>query len=210
MKGKNMKKALVLLALLVLVPAWGWAAPGDRLAGPPPALSACAGKNAGDAVQFANRRGENMNATCRQIDGQLMAIPDSRGGMRRGGGDEDGKGRQKRPMSRLAESLNLTAEQQQQVRTILQAEQEKTAPLRTQMAEQRNKLRQAIHSGAEDADIRTLAAEQAKVKTELMLLRAQGWRQINALLTPEQRELAKTALPAACGAGQGRCGGCRD
>ena len=46
-----------------------------RPALPPEAIDACKDKSAGDAVEVATPRGDTIKATCRQIDGQLVAIP---------------------------------------------------------------------------------------------------------------------------------------
>ncbi len=201
MNGVDLRKTLALIALATLLPAAGWAAANGRPGGPPPeALNVCNGKNAGDAVQFTNRRGETVEATCRQLDDQLVALPDAPRGKRWEHGDNGERERGNRHMARMTQALNLTDTQQEQVRAIFAAEEEKAKPLRAQMAESREKLQQTIHSGtAEEATIRALAADQAALKTELLLLRADGWRQIHSLLTPEQHELAKTALPAAAG-----------
>lgn len=52
--------------------------------GPPPeAIEACEGKEAGTTVEFAGRKGESLKATCQDIDGQLIAVPE---GMSPGGG----------------------------------------------------------------------------------------------------------------------------
>lgn len=46
--------------------------------GPPPAaIKACEGKEVGDVVTFAGRRGEELEATCKEIEGQLAAVPDN-------------------------------------------------------------------------------------------------------------------------------------
>lgn len=51
-----------------------------RPSGPPPvAIKACEGKEVGDAVTFAGRRGEELKATCKEIEGQLAAVPDDMG-----------------------------------------------------------------------------------------------------------------------------------
>ena len=45
--------------------------------GPPPeAIKACEGKKAGDTTTFTGRRGETLTATCKDIEGQLAAVPE--------------------------------------------------------------------------------------------------------------------------------------
>ncbi|AMX03949.1 hypothetical protein [Microbulbifer thermotolerans] len=66
------------LILLGLLSACGHAAPpeGKRPSGPPPeAFEACEGKAEGDQVTFPGREGEDLEATCQQEDGQLVAVP---------------------------------------------------------------------------------------------------------------------------------------
>ncbi len=49
---------------------------GGRPSGPPSeAFAACEGKAAGDVVTFSGRRGETLEATCKERNGQLVAMP---------------------------------------------------------------------------------------------------------------------------------------
>lgn len=49
----------------------------DKRPGPPPeAFAACKGKAVGDAVTFAGREGEQVEAVCKEIQGKLVAAPD--------------------------------------------------------------------------------------------------------------------------------------
>ena len=64
---------------LLTVSCWASNGPGERgeRRGPPPeAVEACKGKREGTAVEFTNRGGEKMKGTCKQIGGQLAAMPD--------------------------------------------------------------------------------------------------------------------------------------
>jgi Spy/CpxP family protein refolding chaperone len=122
-----------------------------------------------------------------------------------GPGKKDGGGRSAncgkgeaddRQLTRLTVLLKLNEEQQGKIGAILATEEEKAAPLLAQMAENRDQLHRAIHSGAADEEaIRTLAAAQGKIKADLLVMRAQSWRQIHGALTPEQQEIAKNAPP---------------
>lgn len=78
------KKLLVLVALAIFFPAVGHAASdfngrpddGGRPPGPPQeAIDACSGKTAGDTVEFNGPRGETMQGICRDMHGQLVAVP---------------------------------------------------------------------------------------------------------------------------------------
>lgn len=80
MKRYHPLKAALLMAILVLLPIAGCAAGDDannnRRKGPPPeAISACEGKQAGDSVEFTGRQGETLTATCKEMNGQLAAVP---------------------------------------------------------------------------------------------------------------------------------------
>ena len=44
---------------------------------------ACEGKQVGDSVEFTGRRGETLKATCKEMNGQLAAVPE--GGPPEGG-----------------------------------------------------------------------------------------------------------------------------
>lgn len=76
---------------------WAMDGPGGRGGhrGPPPeAIEACKDRNEGAEVEITNRRGEKRKATCRQINGQLAAVPE--GGFRGlrvppPGGPQDGR-----------------------------------------------------------------------------------------------------------------------
>lgn len=74
------KAALLMAIMMILLPITGCATsegPGNsRRQGPPPeAVSACEGKQAGDSVEFTGRRGETVQATCKEMNGQLAAVP---------------------------------------------------------------------------------------------------------------------------------------
>ena len=112
---------------------------------------------------------------------------------KRGG---DGAGmyemRKGRHFDRMAEALDLTPEQREQIQAIRAAEQEKVAPLRQQMKEGREQLHAVIvKQPFDEAAVRTLAAGQAEIRTEMIVSHARVKNQIHALLTPEQREKAE-------------------
>jgi hypothetical protein len=76
-----LKKAVATVALLAFVMtagvAFGQPPGGGRRSGPPPeAIKACEGKSPGDAVQVQTPRGETITGTCREVRGQLVAVPE--------------------------------------------------------------------------------------------------------------------------------------
>ena len=93
---------------------------------------------------------------------------------------------------RMAARLNLTSEQQEQIKTIVEAERERIAPVRAQQRELRDQLRTAMKAQPFDENaVRQVAASQAEARTEMIVHRARVQNQINAVLTEEQREQAE-------------------
>ena len=69
-----------MVGLLIVSASFGaWAMDGTQGGGgrhgpSPEAIEACRDKSEGAAVEFANRRGETVKATCKEINGQLAAV----------------------------------------------------------------------------------------------------------------------------------------
>ncbi len=76
---KYIGTAVLLLALAILLPSISVASGqrGGPKGAPPEAIEACAGKSAGDSVEFTGGRGETVEATCQLKDGKLVAVPDN-------------------------------------------------------------------------------------------------------------------------------------
>lgn len=195
MKRTGMKMmALIAFAALVPVSGWGYGGSGRKQGPPSEAVSACEGKKAGESAEFTNRRGEKVRGICTEVDGRLVARKEGGNKTRGGKGmkecrktDEDS-----RRVPRLAAALGLSEIQQKKVGAILEAEQARIAPIRAEMVQNKGQLRAAVHSGADEATIRTLSEAQQELRTRILVSRAQGWREINALLTPEQQAKAQT------------------
>ena len=80
MNMQTTRRTALVLALLVLLAAAACGKKDNhrrgRRQGPPPeAIAACKGKQAGDSVEFSGRNGETVQAICREINGQLAAVP---------------------------------------------------------------------------------------------------------------------------------------
>jgi hypothetical protein len=80
MKRCRARIPVFLLVLVILVPASVWASTGPQEQGgrrepPQEALDACTGKSEGTAVEMTTPRGDTIKATCREIDGRLVAVP---------------------------------------------------------------------------------------------------------------------------------------
>jgi Spy/CpxP family protein refolding chaperone len=204
----TVRKALGILAVMALIPVsvWAFGGPwgGGGMGPPKEAIDACAGKKAGDAVRFTAPCGDNVSAVCRELGDRLVAAPERGPGFtgrgRRGEGMGMGTGRH---FERMARALDLTAEQKTQIRTVLDAEREKTAPLRQQLAETRDRMRRLVETVPYDeAAVRNLASSQEKTRVELIVSRTHALNRVYALLTPEQQEKARQFRPF----GEGRPG----
>ena len=113
-------------------------------------------------------------------------------------GHHDGTG--ERFLARMSKTLDLSAEQQEKIKSIMAEHRNKVAPLRQSLDENRDKLRQAAKADTfDEAAVRSLAASQSAAKTELMVERARMKNQIHAVLTPEQRKLAEEKLDRGMG-----------
>ncbi|MDA8413931.1 MAG: Spy/CpxP family protein refolding chaperone [Desulfobacteraceae bacterium] len=95
-------------------------------------------------------------------------------------------------IDRMAKVLKLSTAQKEQVGAIMKAEQEQVEPLRQKMAEGHKRIQAVVNAATYDESaVRAMAAEQAAIRTELLVSRTRAMNQVNALLTPEQRELAQ-------------------
>lgn len=75
----GMTAAMLLLGGLASAPVWAddtLRGPKGRMGPPPEAIEACKDKAEGTAVEFTNRRGETVKATCKQWNGKLVAVPE--------------------------------------------------------------------------------------------------------------------------------------
>jgi Spy/CpxP family protein refolding chaperone len=101
-----------------------------------------------------------------------------------------------RIVSRISRQLDLTDAQQTQVKSILEAERSKVAPLMAEAAKNRQQLHQSTASGKfDEAQVRSLAAQQAQTMTELIVEKERVKARIyNEVLAPEQRTKAEKML----------------
>lgn len=84
-QNKKIQRALILFTLilptLVVTSACSSnknGGNGGPQGGPPPeAITACEGKNAGDSTSFEGREGETVESTCKEIEGQVVAVPNN-------------------------------------------------------------------------------------------------------------------------------------
>jgi Spy/CpxP family protein refolding chaperone len=92
-------------------------------------------------------------------------------------------------IERMADALDLTKEQRDKVRAIVDKSRPQTRELHDKLADNRNQLRALMQQGnAKEADVRKLADAQGKLKADMIVQRTKVRSEIHAVLTPEQRE----------------------
>lgn len=89
-------------------------------------------------------------------------------------------------MQRMANYLNLTADQKAQAKQIWAGAREEAKPLRQQMKANRQALLSAIKSG-NDAQIDQITKSEAPVMAQLASIRAHAFEKFYATLTPDQK-----------------------
>ena len=88
---------------------------------------------------------------------------------------------------RMATQLNLTEDQKQQTRSIMQASRESSRLAVQQLRQSRQALRDAVKAGRSGAEIDQLSANVGNLAGQLATIRARSFAKTYALLTPEQR-----------------------
>jgi Spy/CpxP family protein refolding chaperone len=102
-----------------------------------------------------------------------------------------GLGFEDRMVGFMTHRLNLSEDQQAQVKQILAAEKPTMLPLVKQLAQTRRQLRQLEEGGTfDEAKVRALASQQAQTMTDLIVERSKVKSEIFKLLTPEQKAKA--------------------
>lgn len=92
-------------------------------------------------------------------------------------------------VDRMAERLDLTKEQRDKVRAIVDKTRPQTRELRDKLSENRKQLQTLTRQGtAKESDIRKLADNQGKLIADMIVQRSKVQGEISAVLTPEQRE----------------------
>jgi Spy/CpxP family protein refolding chaperone len=92
-------------------------------------------------------------------------------------------------IDRMAERLDLTTEQRDKVRAIVDKSRPQQRALRDKLSESRKQLRTLIQQGtAKESEVRKLADNQGKLIADKIVLRSKLQGEIYAVLTPVQRE----------------------
>lgn len=115
---------------------------------------------------------------------------DCQGGRHHGGGHHRTHGRDgDSHVERMAERLDLTAEQVTTIRAIVDETRAQKRELKDKLRESRKQLRALVKEGAaSDTDVRQLAENQGDLTAELIVLRTKVKSDIRSVLTEEQRE----------------------
>jgi periplasmic protein CpxP/Spy len=94
----------------------------------------------------------------------------------------------------MTRELSLTADQQAQVKSIMQAERTKVQPLVQQLRQNEQAENAAINSNFDEAQARAFANKQTQIMSDLIVEKQRTKSQIYALLTPEQRQKAQQLM----------------
>lgn len=93
-------------------------------------------------------------------------------------------------LGRMSKELNLTADQQTQIKSIMQTERSKTQPLMQQMRQNEQAQNATINGNFDEAQARAFAQKQTQIMNDLIVEKQRTKSQIYAVLTPEQRQKA--------------------
>jgi periplasmic protein CpxP/Spy len=92
---------------------------------------------------------------------------------------------------RMAADLSLTDAQKTDVKSLVNAERATVEPLMSQLEQNRQEMRAATKNGNfDEAQVRSLAQQHAKIMTELIVERERTKAKIYGLLTAEQKAKA--------------------
>lgn len=91
---------------------------------------------------------------------------------------------------RIATVLNLTPEQREQAKALMEDARKSSEPLRRQLRANRQQLVEAVKSGNQ-AEIDRLSAAQGTLMGQLTAIRTKAFQKGYAMLTPEQRQKAE-------------------
>lgn len=94
-------------------------------------------------------------------------------------------------MGFFAKQLNLTDEQQAQMKTIMESAHTSMKPLREQSRQINQQLHQYAMGTYEDAPVQKLAQQKALIDAQLTVAQTKAHNQMFQLLTPDQQAKAK-------------------
>lgn len=97
-------------------------------------------------------------------------------------------------LGHMTKELNLTADQQSQIKSIMQAERSKTQPLMQQLRQNEQAQNATITGNFDEEQARTFANKQTQIMSDLIVEKQRTKSQIYAVLTPEQRQKAQQLM----------------
>jgi Spy/CpxP family protein refolding chaperone len=170
---------LALTAAVAVAAAGASSAPAQDISGQDPAAARAAGPSRGG-------RGPGGPAG----PGRGFGGPGRRGGPGRPGGPGG-------PLGELGlRGVDLTAEQRQQVRAVMESHQAELQALHQREQEARDAMRAAVTADIfDEGAIRARSAEVAAVAADSAVARARIRAEVLPLLTPDQRQQAAQAPP---------------
>ena len=101
-----------------------------------------------------------------------------------------GQAFREKAFNRMSVSLNLTAQQQDQARSIFKEAHKSAQPYTQALRTERKSVREAIQSHASADTVAQLARSEGTTLGNLAAVRADASRQFYAILTPDQRQKA--------------------
>ena len=116
-----------------------------------------------------------------------------------GGGMPGGMPRKQTKADMLLDKLKLSKEQKEDVVTILNAANEKAAPIREQLAKGRAMMANMITSKAPEADLKKLMGDYTTVAAMMTNIEAEAFGKIYAILKPNQQAKAPQAFELMAG-----------
>jgi protein CpxP len=103
--------------------------------------------------------------------------------------------RMEQRLETMSTILDLSDEQKTQIEALVKSQYEQKSTQRERMHAGQQALRDKLQTNAfDEAEFRALAAQQAQLKTDLMVEHAKIKQQIFAILTPEQQAKADKLL----------------
>ena len=94
----------------------------------------------------------------------------------------------------MKKELNLTADQQQKIKGIMQAERSKTQPMVQQLRQNEQAQNASINGSFDEAQARAFAQKQSQIMSDLIVEKQRTKSEIYAVLTPEQRQKAQQLM----------------
>jgi Spy/CpxP family protein refolding chaperone len=91
----------------------------------------------------------------------------------------------------MTKELNLTTDQQAQIKSIMQAERGKIHPLIEQLRQNEQAQDANINGNFDEGQARAFAGKQTQIMSDLIVEKQRTKSQIYAVLTPEQRQKAQ-------------------